>query len=553
MRSMNAVCGVYLSLLVSFYWPPLLSASDNPIVELTVRQGDTLIELCDRYLESPNLWKEVAKRNHLANPHRIYPDQRLQIPQEFFKGLPLDGTITFLKGNVGLFIRAKKEWQSPGLNAPIREGTRIRTGDNSTAEITFEDGVSLLIRSNASIEIASAERKGALHSVYRLFLDIGRSVSKIRQNTGAESRLSIETPSAVAAARGTDFRVSVDSEASTRCEVLAGRVDISGGAGEVTLQPGEGTIVKKGRSPEGLHTLLPPPRPLDLLPLYKAMPMTISFDRIEAARSYRVMVARDEGFKDLILEKVLEPDRPLQILAMADGPYFLQSRAIDALGLEGPPCKSLPFRIRVNPLPPFVQQPVAGVRHRERQIAFQWLRVQGAKVYHLQIAEDPEFRTIVEESGATDEVHYRAENLGFTTYYFRVRSIADDGYAGEWSDALTFEIIPPPPSPAVEEPTLGDKKIQIRWRGLGSGITYRFQMARDSSFSETILDYRVDEPAAEFDRPGKCGMYYVRTSAIDAEGYEGPFSLPQTFEIKKAFSLVPLGTVLGIAAVLVLF
>ena len=39
----------------------------------------------------------------------------------------------------------------------------------------------------------------------------------------------------------------------------------------------------------------------------------------------------------------------------------------------------------------------------------------------------------------------------------------------------------------------------------------------------------------------KPGTYYVRTSSVDSGGYEGSFSSPQSFEIKRGFFLEFLG------------
>ena len=37
------------------------------------------------------------------------------------------------------------------------------------------------------------------------------------------------------------------------------------------------------------------------------------------------------------------------------------------------------------------------------------------------------------------------------------------------------------------------------------------------------------------------GTYYVRTSAMDRQGYEGDFSEPQTFEVKDKYPYLSAG------------
>ena len=88
---------------------------------------------------------------------------------------------------------------------------------------------------------------------------------------------------------------------------------------------------------------------------------------------------------------------------------------------------------------------------------------------------------------------------------------------------------------------MGDKELRIRWRNLGDGITYHFQMAKDEKFKNVLTDKKLVEPEITLDKPHELGTYYVRTSAIDADGYEGEFSEPQSFKVLSDYRYVPLG------------
>jgi hypothetical protein len=48
-----------------------------------------------------------------------------------------------------------------------------------------------------------------------------------------------------------------------------------------------------------------------------------------------------------------------------------------------------------------------------------------------------------------------------------------------------------------------------------------------------LTERKVDRPEIVLPRPEEPGVYYVRTSTIDPTGYEGEFSVPQSFEIKR--------------------
>ena len=64
------------------------SRADDAEIEFTVVKSDTLIGLTQRVLVSATAWREVASRNRLANPNRIYPGHVLRIPVRLLRGTP---------------------------------------------------------------------------------------------------------------------------------------------------------------------------------------------------------------------------------------------------------------------------------------------------------------------------------------------------------------------------------------------------------------------------------------------------------------------------------
>ena len=550
---MQKLRNVTFLFILFFLVPLVVCADDDHAIEIIVEKGDNLYTICEKILENPEDWRWVAMVNRIKNPRQIFPGQKLIIPTRLLMGVPVDGIVTFVKGDASIKLTGTQEWKKLGLNDTITQGDRIRTGAVGAVEITFENDFSIFLRPDTTLEITAARKKSAVYLLYKLFLDIGKTISKIKQSTGKETRFEIQTPSAVAAARGTEFRTGVDTDITTRLEVLAGKVNVQAAKKEVEVKAGEGTAVEKDKPPAIPKKLLPPPSLMNLQPLYRAMPLDFQFESIPGATSYRIMLARDKTFKDLVKNNIIKPQESLEIVGVEDGTYYLQSRSIDDLGLEGPASEPAEVRVRVNPLPPFIQSPSEGAELREKTARFEWLKVTQAAKYHLQVAEDPNFEVIVEDAKNITNVSYKLTNLDFKTYFFRIRSIAADGYEGIWSDTLSFIIIPPPPSPPVEKPEIGDKELRVRWRNLGDGITYHFQMAKDQAFEEVLIDQKLSKPEITFEKPSKAGTYYIRTSAVNTQGYEGAFSEPQTFEVKGILPYISAGVmVIIILAIIVL-
>ena len=100
-----------------------------------------------------------------------------------------------------------------------------------------------------------------------------------------------------------------------------------------------------------------------------------------------------------------------------NGLYFLFTQSIDGVGLEGPPSEPFALKVRVNPLPPFIQVPRNDTEFRERSIEIRWLKVEDAASYHIQMAEDHEFTLLREERVNVREESCRTGDLDYRPYY----------------------------------------------------------------------------------------------------------------------------------------
>ncbi len=540
-----------LFIVIHLLLPFTVRAGDDRTVDLTVMKNDSLINICKKYLQDEKRWPEIGRFNHLRNFDLIRTGQTLIIPVRLLKGVPVDGRVSFVKGDVRLRTSVESSWKAIQPDDPVPQGSSIRTGDASAVEIIFADGSTLYQRQNTTVGLASAERKGALHMLHRIYLSAGRVLMKVRSAAGQASRIEIHTPSAVAVARGTDFRVSLDSAETTISEVVHGLVDVEAGKTVVRLREGEGTRVGKGEVPQPPRKLLPAPPFLDTQPLYRTLPALIGYGKVEGAASYRFLLSTDKGGRDLIRETVVRAGESLVVTDLTDGTYYLLGCSIDNVGIEGVPSSPLTVTVRINPLPPCIREPAEGTRYKGKSATFQWLKVDDAACYQIQFARDREFGMQPEDPKDVKDLEVKRDFHDFGTYYFRVRSLDRDAYPGLWSDAVGFTLEPPPPSPPVEKPAVHRKELHIRWRDLGEKMTYHCQIARDAHFSTLILDENVKKPEITLPRPKSAGTYYVRTSSIDPNGYEGEFSPSQSFEVKRRWPLLGIVGLLG-AALLVL-
>jgi hypothetical protein len=529
------------------------AAAEEDFVQLKVEKGNKLIHICRKYLEHPDKWPEVARFNRMKNPDLILPGQIVNLPVRLLPGVPIDAVVTYVYGEAKVQKPKKTDWTPLSLGETVSQGSRIQTGKASSLELTFEDRNAFFIKSNTDLGITASQKRGASYRLNSFFLNTGRMLNKIKKATGSDSRLEITTPSAVASVRGTEFRVSVDQAEATRTEVLEGAVNVRGMDKVLALQQGEGTFVAKGAPPSAAQKLLQPPRLLDYKPIYKELPLRFSFEAQPGLSAVRALLTKDQGAREVIEEKVMPLKDSLEFSNLPDGIYYLHAQGLDALGIEGYQSPPYEIKLRVNPLPPLISIKGDEVEFIGKTAQFNWLKVSDAANYHIQVAQGEDFSLLKQELTAFQGQAFKSDPFDHGAYVFRISSIAKDGYEGGWSPKIPFRLIPPPPAPPLDKPTLNENEIFLKWRNMGEGFTYHFQMAKDSEFKEVLVDKILEKPEISLEKPKEAGIYHVRTSSLDKKAREGEFSPSQSFEIKKRTPYEAFIAILTAIGILLLF
>ena len=81
----------------------------------------------------------------------------------------------FIKGNVTVQEKAGKEWRALLLNNRVKQGSVLRTEEEGTVEITFEDGASFLLKPSTSLKMTTAEKKSSGYFLRELYLRSGKN------------------------------------------------------------------------------------------------------------------------------------------------------------------------------------------------------------------------------------------------------------------------------------------------------------------------------------------------------------------------------------------
>lgn len=398
------------------------------------KDGDTLWDLCLKYTNKRGCWIELGRYNDVENDRAIPIGTEILIPADWLIRTPVVGQVTALTGSVSY----QKTPASP--EEALRRGQELHLGarlvsTTGSARLEFGTGNELLLRPGSTIRLdtmsgPSVERRRAQINLEEGSLDI-------QVQPGNKSRFRIDTPAAIAAVRGTEYRVSsLDAGASMRSEVLSGAVDVAASGGNTLVPAGFGVAAARGEPPGQPRTLLE-------APVFAAdygavaLPASIEWNAHPDAASWQLDLAAT-GPSGALLQSH-DTSAPVYIFKDLDeGCYKLTVRAIDAAGFKGfdtqAPLCIVPRPAPVTELTLVSNDPEVDV------LRVQWTAVERAQGYRVEVATDAAFNNLLEtQASATTEI--TISRPVSETHYVRV--IALDAAGNESPPGASLSVSPP--------------------------------------------------------------------------------------------------------------
>lgn len=493
-------------------------------VPYRVGEGEFLIGIAEARLidgASPENLRWLRDRNGLRNVNRLTPGQILQLPVERLK--LIDEPIRVLDAH-GV---AELDGATLAPGAMLAPGQRVRTGTGSGVVLQLADGSRIWVRESTEIQLRSSQTAPGLeYSATEIDVKAGRIQALIKKLQNA-ARFKVNTPSAVLGVRGTDFRAaSNEAGDAARLEVLEGAVDAANAvrANEaLRVDAGFGTVVARDQAPLAPRPLLQPPE-VAALPILQERPVIrFSVPQLANASGYRGEVLEPQSARVLITRN--SPSGEFSFPGLPDGRYALTVRGIDAQGLEGRDA-SHAFTLKARPEPPFQTAPGDRTTLRGDDVTLTWASVPNAS-YRVQVATDTAFGALRGDLRNLSEPTL-AVPLNPGSYHWRVATIDASGDQGPFSAPRQFTLKPIPPIPSPS-PSITPDEVKISWAG-DPGQSFLVQLARDINFASLVQSQQTRVPEASFGRL-EPGRYHVRIQATEADGYAGPFSPPQSFEV----------------------
>lgn len=419
----------------------------------SARPGDSLIRFAKQHLINPDDWRTLQILNKISTPHRMRAGQIIRVPLHLVKQLPAPAEVSLSSGNAGI-LKADTTIEPVITGQKLSAGATLVTADKSKLNIKFADGsvVSMQPNSILKLDTLSIYSGGAMVDT-TLRLQQGKLETEANPAHVLGNKMQIVTPTAVAAVRGTKFRVSTSETAITQ-ETLEGKVALIAAGDEVAVDQGFGSLSEGGAPPLPPILLIPAPDVNLLAKNIESLPATFSMPAQDGAVAWLGKVSTEASFNSISAENLSQGNQ-LSFNHLPDGQYFLKVRAKDKQGLEGYDALHA-FTLNAQPFAPKAVAPVQAAVLREPTPELTWTTVADAKTYQIEIAKDAEFKELVETKQVVNASYKLEKPLAAAQYYWRLASVAGSDQ-GPYSAANTFSYKPKPSMPDISQ-----LKVEVR-------------------------------------------------------------------------------------------
>jgi hypothetical protein len=484
----------------------LLSAAPSLIAEevmwlYTVRPGDNLITLGKKHLINPDNWKMMQSVNRIKNPYQIPVGAVLKVPITLVKQVPTYAEVVLSSGQV-LIQKTATDFEPLKVGDQLSAGANIITKENSKVIVQFADQSTVELGSNASMQLDSMSLySGGAMVDTKIRLQKGQIKTHANPQHTEGNSMQVITPSAIAAVRGTEFRVSAEEEATIQ-ETLDGKVGLVAAEQEVLVNKGFGSKAELGEPPKPPVKLLPAADVSQLKSFHNQLPVVFNLPPLQGAAGWVGEIASDKQFNSIVAEAETNTSQ-LDFGDIPDGQYFLDLRAKDQAGISGYDALHV-FTLNAKPIQPTILTPELKALIREAQPIMNWNRVDTAEKYKVEVASDQDFSQIVEYKIVVDNAHQLESKLKPGNYYWRVSSIAtDENGIADNGPAITyseFSYKPLPEKPDINQFVIDvfNNRVQIHTVAPPNGLAYVFNLHNPANNQKSVWQESGTEHTYQF-------------------------------------------------------
>ena len=144
------------------------------------------------------------------------------------------------------------DWRPARVNQQIFPSNLVRTGDLSKMALLFPDRTQIRLAQNSVLQIKEVSTGKDQKTI--LNLNAGRSWMQSKTSPGG---LTMQTPSALASIRGTDWEMVVEPDGRSTLTVFSGEAEFANDQGRVLVGKNEQASAEQGRAPVKIQIINP--------------------------------------------------------------------------------------------------------------------------------------------------------------------------------------------------------------------------------------------------------------------------------------------------------
>lgn len=385
-------------------------------------KGDTIWDICLKYTNKRGCWITLTKYNQIANDRAIPVNTPIRIPVGWLKTPLAVGSVVYITGNAEYSQWGDQQFTKLESGQQVHLGAKIRTQTGSLVKLLLHETNEVLIKQNSELllEKFSSADKGVLEEE----ISLKKGAAEAEVNSGkVQNRFIIKTPAAIAAVRGTEFRINSSGD-QMRGEVLEGKIDVSSDTSSQSVPAGFGVAATKGKKilpPKAL-----PPKPEMLKdPVKSALPAKVSWGPVDKVSQYQVSLFDKKG---QILAVDTVNHNWVTYSSLDKGCYQVKVHGIDSEGFHG--INSEASLCIIDDLAQVVIPEESGLKDRGSELVLSWQSVPEADSYKVQMSTDEEFTNIILEL-TTSETQAVFAKIKDQKVYFRTIAMDNQGRVGE--------------------------------------------------------------------------------------------------------------------------
>jgi hypothetical protein len=307
--------------------------------------------------------------------------------------LPISAKVSYIDNKVSVKLANDIAWATARLGMPLYHRDAIQTYERARALVEFDAENYLEVGQNSLVVFQKMEPDLFLPKArtFRVMVE-GELRGRLSPSAAGSTSLEVALPGTnlqvtPSQTQGEDveFRLTVNPDKSSTLSVHRGNAQLLVGGESVLVEGNHGLTIGPDGQPQSIVPLPSPPQPK--LPVegsaayYRDLPprLNFSWQPTETAQGYRLTIARDPTFRQLVVDEQLS-GTTFRHGNLKGGAYYWRVQSIKGT-VEGAPSEPRALRIVQDHTPPLlsVQKPPKVVRRPT--ITLRGKTEAGAKIY----------------------------------------------------------------------------------------------------------------------------------------------------------------------------